>query len=113
LDRHFSNADGCLRKSGTIGGLCDGVAVHSQASQTRLVEIKTGPRIRDARRKLRKGAEWTLGVPGAKPNELVAECHLRAGPRSSYRPGPIDVATSRGRKARVPFSIWAKGKKII
>jgi hypothetical protein len=113
LDEHFSNAHRCVRKRHEISGLCDGVAVHPQIPCTRLVENKSGPRIRDARPKLRKGAEWTLGVPGAKASELVAECHLRAGPRSSYRPRPIDVVGPRSTKVRIPFSIWANGSKMV
>lgn len=113
LDQHFSGLHRCLSQKGRKGGMCDGVAVHRQQSRVRLLEVKKGPRARDARPQLKKGAEWTLRIPGARAADLVAECHMRAAPRSSYRPRPIDVATTRGRKARIPFSIWADGERIV
>jgi hypothetical protein len=113
LDRHFSGVHGCISKKARKGGFCDGVAIHPQMCRTRLIEIKTGPRVRDARAKLKIGAEWLLDIPGSRTRDVVAECHMRAAPRSSYRPRPINVETSKGRKARIPFSVWAKGNTIV
>lgn len=108
-DRHFGGA--CRGNGDRTGGFCDGIGLQSQtAGHVRLVEAKAGPRISDARAQLRVGAEYLLNLGGFRASEMVAECHVKRAPRSSMRQKPLVVGR---RKARIPFSVWADGKRIV
>lgn len=110
LDFHFS---ACAARKDQIGGLCDGVAVYPQDSNStlRLLELKqTVADITAAMPQLRKGGEV---VADALPNGLrglttVAELHVRRAPRTTLK---LRRTLHVGRRA-VPVSAYCDGRQV-
>jgi hypothetical protein len=88
LDSHFS---ACVKSSGRIGGLCDGVAVLPQESSNALRVIELKPDLRDlpkAKAQLQKGAELISGKleNGFSGLRVSLELHVGKAPRNTMKP---------------------------
>lgn len=113
-DRHFSNANRCLRNQDGREGFCDGIAVFAQTSNRtcRVLELKTPVDFAEAKDPLRCGVEFALRLPSVVPECVRAELHVRDAPETTIRPSARSRTLVVGTRA-FEIHLYVDGEVVL